>query len=62
MGRAKGAGPVARLQVLRVGADRGAGMNCVGSMFVNLGSALLGAALLWAAAFVVKLVRGFFRR
>lgn len=37
-------------------------MNCVGSMFVNLGSALLGAALLWAAAFVVKLVRGFFRR
>lgn len=37
-------------------------MTCLGSMFVNLGAVLLGAALLWSAAFVVQLVRGFFRR
>lgn len=37
-------------------------MTCLGSMFVNLGAVLLGAALLWASAFSFQLVRGFFRR
>lgn len=37
-------------------------MTFLGSMFVNLGAVLLGAATAWAAAYVVQLVRGFFRR